>query len=204
MNYLQSSRLLHHTITTTQSFSFSVPSTEEIKMWSIYDLGYSEIGVQEATKQVYMRIGSDIIELTNQCGCTGSTSSATQSVNPQLNGNIPSVSIATPTFDQAASVYDYDMGVSGADMFRFDSYATVWDTAANKYYSWQHVAIVKDIAGTHTLVRQYYTKEDLDGQSTDIDFVADITASIISFGFIRPSGSPITGDAMAYTNISYM
>lgn len=204
MIYKQSSRLLHHTITTTASFTFSVPSSEDPSTWISYDLGLSEIGVREATKQVYIRVGSDIVELTNQCGCTGSTgSSPTQSVNPQLNDNIPGISVATPTLDQGATLYTYDMAPSGATMLRFDSYATLFDAGLNKYYTWQHVAIVKN-AAPYAVVREYYTKEDLDGQSADVDFTCAISSSNISFGFIRPTGSPITGDGMGYTNISYM
>lgn len=80
----QFSRIKHHTMTSAGS-TFSVPATEDFTdgSWTLNDLCLSEIGVNEADKRVYMRVGSEIIEFQT----SGSTSSQQNLAQTLLIGN---------------------------------------------------------------------------------------------------------------------
>ena len=64
----QYSRISHHTITNTGSFS--IPSSEDFTdgSWNANDLALSEIGVNESEGKAYMRISSSIVEITGGGG----------------------------------------------------------------------------------------------------------------------------------------
>lgn len=86
----QNSRIKHHTIT-IPSLTFSVPASEDFTdgSWTSRELCLSELGVNESDKKVYMRIGSEIVELyTTATGLTG-VGGATQTLADTLQyGNI--------------------------------------------------------------------------------------------------------------------
>jgi hypothetical protein len=72
----QFSRISHHTValsatTLFTGSTFTVPGSELIDdTWSIYDLALSEIGVDEFRDKAYIRIGSNIKEITLGTGTT--------------------------------------------------------------------------------------------------------------------------------------
>lgn len=70
----QYSRISHHTITGSMSATFSVPLSEDFTdgTWTGRDLALSEIGVNEDSKKVYIRIDDEVKEFQ----LAGGTSSA--------------------------------------------------------------------------------------------------------------------------------
>jgi hypothetical protein len=76
----QYSRISHHTITTTGSTLFSVPTTEDFSTgtWTSTDLALSEFGVKEGTDQLFIRIDDDIFQIP-LVTMTGATSGYTNS-----------------------------------------------------------------------------------------------------------------------------
>jgi len=75
MRITQYSRISHHTTTSTQSTSFTVPSTEDFTSgsWTIYDLAQSEIGVNEGHSRSFIRIGSNVKEFSISDFATATT-----------------------------------------------------------------------------------------------------------------------------------
>lgn len=65
------SRIKHHSITGTSSFT--IPSIEDFTKgtWLPTDLVRNEIGVNETTKEAFIRIDDEIIPLTGEIGTTG-------------------------------------------------------------------------------------------------------------------------------------
>lgn len=76
MKINQYSRISHHTTTGSQSTTFTVPLTEDFTSgsWTIYDLALSEIGINEYASKGFIRIGSEVREITLSSFGTGSTS----------------------------------------------------------------------------------------------------------------------------------
>ena len=75
MRITQYSRISHHTTTSTQSTSFTVPSTEDFTSgsWTIYDLAQSEIGVNEGHSRSFIRVGSNVKEFSISDFATATT-----------------------------------------------------------------------------------------------------------------------------------
>jgi hypothetical protein len=75
MRITQYSRISHHTTTSTQSTTFTVPSTEDFTTgsWTIYDLAQSEIGVNEGYGRSFIRVGSKVKEFSISDFATAST-----------------------------------------------------------------------------------------------------------------------------------
>lgn len=183
MIYKQSSRILHHTLTNPAEFSFTVPISEDPTTWTPYDLGLSEIGVDEARGKVYMRIGSNIVQLTGE---------------PQISNSL-NMTVVGATLSETTTIYSYDLSASEDLMVRFDTYASFY-TIENYSYNWHHTAVVRKVGETYQIVSQYYSSEDLDGQSTDIDFKAELTGTTVSFGLVVGSGAQ-EGDLLSRTTI---
>lgn len=75
MKITQYSRISHHTTTGSQSSIFTIPPSEDFTSggWSIYDLALSEIGVNEASKRSFIRIGGEVKEFLLSSYATAST-----------------------------------------------------------------------------------------------------------------------------------
>lgn len=79
MKINQYSRISHHTITGSQSQTFTVPSGEDFTSgsWTIYDLALSEFGVNEYYKTAFIRVGTEIKQLNLSTFATASTPGTT-------------------------------------------------------------------------------------------------------------------------------
>jgi len=75
MKINQYSRISHHTITGSQSKTFTVPTTEDFTSgnWTIYDLALSEFGVNEYYQTAFLRVGSQVKQIELSSLATAST-----------------------------------------------------------------------------------------------------------------------------------
>jgi len=71
----QKSRISHHTIVGYTGSYFTTPSSNDFTdgSWTIYDLAYSEFGINETDKKTYIRTGTEVKEVMLGSFFTAST-----------------------------------------------------------------------------------------------------------------------------------
>lgn len=106
--------------------------------------------------------------------------------------------ILVPTITPATTFYDVDCTLF--TLIRLETFATCYDVPLDKYYSWQHVCILRNSGGTVTVEREYYTKEDKDGNVSNTDVVIDITGPFASVG-LKSTEVGLMTDAFSMTKV---
>lgn len=179
-----SNRIKHHSI--TQAGGFTIPVTEDIKQWIASDLGDREIGLDKFNNEVWMRNDSTLIKLY-----PGSST--------EYSGNFISQTI-TPVWDSSTNLITIDASTLAYNLMRFDTIVTCEDLTNNKYYTWTHIMVIKNMGGTFTKMAEHYSDVNLNGFGINCNVIVDISNPIINIGL--ECTTPITANTFAVTTIS--
>ena len=179
---------LHSIVSDTESYT--VPAIEEIRQMIPTELADRELGIIKnvagTDARIFFRAGTSIYEIqkvgANQTEYNG------QFINRTL----------TPTLVPETTFYNIDL--TSYKLIRLETFATCYDITFDKYYSWQKVSIIRNTAGTLSIEREYYTKEDKDGNTSNTNVAVEINGGTVDIGIVSAE-TGVDGDGFAMTKI---